>query len=84
MMSGIPVICTKFEVWENIINEYKCGICIRNPQDSNEIAKAIRYLLEHPQEAEAMGKRGQEAIREKYNWGIQEKNLLELYEKLKG
>lgn len=84
MMSGIPVICTKFEVWENIINEYKCGICIRNPQDSDEIAKAIRYLLEHPQEAEAMGKRGQEAIREKYNWGIQEKNLLELYEKLKG
>lgn len=82
MMSGIPVICTKFESWEKIIHEYKCGICIQDPQNSNEIAEAVNYLLRHPEEAEMMGKQGEKAVKENYNWHKQEKNLLGLYRKL--
>lgn len=82
MMSGIPVICTKFESWEKIITEYQCGICVQDPKNSEEISNAIKYLLQHQQEAEEMGKNGQRAVKEKYNWYTQEKNLLRLYEKL--
>lgn len=84
MLAGIPVICTKFESWENIINEYKCGICVQDPQNSSEIAEAIEYLLKHPEKVEDMGKQGQKAIRERFNWSLEEKKLVSLYMKLLG
>ena len=43
------------------------------------IAKAIDYLVTHPQEAERMGRNGQRAVAEKYNWGIEESKLLQFY-----
>ena len=44
-----------------------CGL-VANPLDPPAIADAIEWLLTHPEEAEAMGKRGQEAVRNFYNW----------------
>ncbi len=82
MMAGIPVICTRFELWEKIINKYQCGICVDDPQNEEEIAQAAAYLLEHPQEAEKMGGGGCRAVKEKFNWLHEEKKLLELYHKL--
>ena len=36
MMAGLPVICTDFKVWKEIIEKEKCGICV-NPTDKDEI-----------------------------------------------
>lgn len=82
MMAGIPVICTRFELWERIIQKYHCGICVDDPQNSEKIAQAAAYLLDHPQEAEKMGGRGYRAVKEKFNWLHEEKKLLQLYRKL--
>ena len=82
MMTGIPVICTKFVLWEKIIREYECGICIDDPQDSVQIAAAINYILDNPQTARHMGKQGRTAVRDKFNWKIEEKKLLDLYYRL--
>ena len=46
----------------------------------DEIAAAIRYLLDHPDEARQMGENGRRAIKEEFNWGVEEKTLLALYE----
>lgn len=81
MEAGLPVICTNFNVWNNIIKEYKCGICIE-PKDTNEISNAINYLHDNPEIAHKMGGNSRRAVLEKYNWNSQEKELLTLYDEL--
>lgn len=81
MMAGLPLVATDFKVWKNIINKNNCGICV-NPNDINEIKKAIEYLINNPKEAKKMGQNGRKLIEEKYNWETQEKELYKLYKKL--
>lgn len=81
MASGIPVICTNFKLWENILNEYKCGISV-NPENPKEISNAIEYLFLHPDESLKMGRNGRKAIIKEFNWETQEKILLQLYQNL--
>lgn len=79
MMSGLPVICTDFELWKEIINDYDCGICV-NPYNSKSVANAIKLLEENPERAKTMGENGRRAVEEKYNWGREEKKIFALYE----
>lgn len=79
MMAGLPVVCTNFDLWREFVERYHCGICV-DPTNTQEIADAIRYLLEHPEEAQQMGENGRRAVREEFNWGVEEKKLFALYE----
>ena len=81
MESAIPVICTDYPLWKNIIEENTCGICV-NPEKPSEITAAIRYLIEHPDKASEMGKNGRKAVLEKYNWVPEEEKMLGLYYQL--
>lgn len=82
MMAGIPVICTRFKLWEKIIKKYHCGVCVDNPQSSEEIAQAAAFLLNHPREAEEMGSNGRNIVKQKFNWKKEEKKLIKLYDEL--
>ena len=46
--------------------------------------KALRRLLEHPEEARQMGENGRRAVREAFNWSVEEQTLLGLYRDLSG
>jgi glycosyltransferase involved in cell wall biosynthesis len=81
MSAGLPVIASDFPAWKSMIDEVGCGLVV-NPLDPDEIAGAITWILEHPVEAEAMGKRGQLAVGCTYNWKTQADGLLKLYETL--
>lgn len=81
MEAQLPVVCTDYPLWKDVVEGNQCGICV-NPEDNNAIREAIVYLKEHPEEAAQMGKNGRKAVREKYNWAIEEKKLLEFYQKL--
>ena len=78
MSAGVPVIASHFPLWREIIEGNDCGLCV-DPLDPAAIAKAIDYLVTHPQEAERMGRNGQRAVAERYNWKIEEAKLLQLY-----
>lgn len=78
MSAGVPVIGSNFPLWREIIEGNKCGICV-NPLEPAEIAEAIDYLAKNPKEAEQMGRNGQKAVEERYNWTIEEEKLLKLY-----
>ncbi|WP_286919581.1 glycosyltransferase family 4 protein [Pseudomonas sp. UBA6753] len=81
MSAGVPVIASNFPLWRDIIEGNGCGLCV-DPMDPKQIAQAIDYLIGHPEDAEAMGRRGQLAVQQKYNWSIEEKALLGVYERL--
>jgi len=81
MMVRLPVVSSNFEGLKNIIEENKCGITV-DPSSSKEIAEAIRYLFEHPEEAKKMGENGRRAVEEKYNWENESKKLIKVYETL--
>ena len=81
MSAGIPIVGSDFPLWRKIVQENGCGLLV-NPLDVRAISKAIRWLLEHPQEAKEMGKRGRELIRKKYNWDKEAKKLLDFYKKV--
>ena len=81
MSAGLPVIASNFSLWKEIVEGNKCGICV-DPLNPREIAEAIQWMIEHPNEAKAMGENGRRAVEERYNWENEEKKLLELYAKL--
>lgn len=78
MQMGLPLVCTNFDLWKEIIDEEECGIYV-NPHDVNEIVNAINFLLDNPNIAKTMGENGRKAIINKYNWNSEEKKLIELY-----
>lgn len=81
MSAGLPIITSNYPLWKDIVEGSGCGICV-NPLDPNEIAQAINYIIMNSKEAESMGQNGKKAVLEKYNWGIEEIKLLNLYDEL--
>lgn len=81
MRAGLPIICTKFKLWEELIKEWKCGICV-DPNNEDEIYSAIKYLMDNYESACEMGQNARKAVFQKYNWGTQEIILLEIYKNI--
>lgn len=82
MEAKLPVICTDYRLWKEIVEGNKCGICVE-PDNIEEIRNAIEYIINNPKEAQHMGENGRRAVLREYNWKTQEKELLEIYEGLK-
>ena len=78
MASGIPVIASNFEKWIPIIEGNSAGICV-DPSNVEELSNAIQYLNNNPQIAAEMGRNGRRVFEEKYNWQVEEKKLIDLY-----
>jgi len=79
---GIPVICTDFKVWKEIVEEeVQCGITV-NPDNEEDIRNAVQYILDNPEKAKQMGENGRKAVLEKYNWETQARKLRDLYKKV--
>lgn len=81
MSAGIPVIGSAFPLWKEIIEGFDCGTCV-DPEDSLELAKAINSLLSNSSLAEEKGNNGRAAVESKFNWEVQSKVLIGLYEEL--
>lgn len=81
MSVGLPFIASDFPPIRAIVEDARCGLVV-NPLNPREIADAMRWLLNHPAEAEAMGARGRAAALSKYNWNSEAATLVGLYRKL--
>jgi len=81
MAAGLPIVTTNVPAWKTLIQDQGLGLCV-NPNDSFQVTRALQWLQDHPTEANAMGKRGQLFVREKYNWESQAHLLLQHYAKI--
>lgn len=83
MLAGLPVVASSFPRVAEIVKQAECGILVE-PGKPEEMAEAIRWMLENPQEAMTMGMRGRKAVLATYNWNSQAQLLLQLYSKVTG
>jgi len=81
MSLSVPVIASKFGEIGKIVYETDCGLIV-DPADAREIAEALKYLLENPEKARAMGANGRKAIEEEFNWEREQDKLLRVYDQL--
>jgi len=83
MSNSIPVICSNFPVWENIVITHEAGVSI-NPNDISGLSDIINSLYEKPSSISLLGDNGLNAVRKYYTWEEQGNNLLNLYDRLLG
>ena len=81
MAAGMPVIASDFPLWRAVVSKAGCGFLV-DPRDTRAIGDAIAYLLNNPEEAAVMGRRGREAVLAEYNWAREAEALLGLYASL--
>lgn len=81
MSAGIPVVCSDFPLWKEIIEGGKCGVSV-NPENPDEIIEAAKKILNNPELAEEMGRNGKKMVIEKYNWEMEKLKLIDLYQSL--
>jgi glycosyltransferase involved in cell wall biosynthesis len=81
MLAGLAVIASDFPLWNEIIVGSRAGVCV-DPLRPEAIAEAAFRMSENPDETIEMGRRGQLAVSEKYNWQLESNRLLSLYDEL--
>jgi glycosyltransferase involved in cell wall biosynthesis len=78
MLVGLPVIASNFPLYREVVEPNRCGLIV-DPSRPEEIARAMEYLIEHPQEGRQMGENGRRAVRTRYNWEKESEKLLHVY-----
>jgi glycosyltransferase involved in cell wall biosynthesis len=80
MSAGLPVIASDFPRWRDFVGDR--GRLV-DPQDPQQIAAAMRFYLDHPEEARAAGARGRRAVEQQYNWDVEAEQLLRVYQRVR-
>jgi glycosyltransferase involved in cell wall biosynthesis len=81
MAAGVPAIASDFAAWRALVEDNRCGLCA-DPTDPAAVARAIRWILEHPQEADVMGRNGRRAVERTFRWEPEARKLAALYAEL--
>lgn len=81
--AGLPVICTDYTLWREIVERYECGICVP-PNSVGHIRAAIDTLVNDPALAYRMGQNGRRAVLEEFNWGSEERKYVAVFDRLAG
>jgi glycosyltransferase involved in cell wall biosynthesis len=81
MSAGLPVIASDFPPIRAIVEGTGCGLLV-DPLDRADITRAMRWVVEHPREAEAMGERGRQAVHSVYNWNTEAVKIVDLYRRI--
>jgi glycosyltransferase involved in cell wall biosynthesis len=79
MSAGLPVIASDFPLWRQVVEGNNCGINV-DPTRPELIAQAIDRLLADPGLRKQMGDNGRQAVLSTYNWDVEGKKLVNLYE----
>jgi glycosyltransferase involved in cell wall biosynthesis len=75
MAASIPIIASNFPLWRQII-EGECAGLVVDPLDEDAMVAAMQWMLDHPDEAEQMGRNGRQAVLDRYNWEKESLNLI--------
>lgn len=80
MMSQVPVVACNFPEIRKVVEEEQIGVVV-DSHDPDDIARGVNYMLDHPEQREEFSRNCIPA-REKYNWELEQDNLLRAYRTL--
>jgi glycosyltransferase involved in cell wall biosynthesis len=81
MICGLPIVSVDHPHRKKYIDECNCGLTVP-PKDASAHAEAVAWLLDHPEESQAMGSRGREMVLDHYTWEKEQSRFLAFYESL--
>lgn len=81
MSAGLPIIASDFPLWRELVDGFECGLLV-DPKDPQAVCEAMCWILDHPAEAEAMGRRGQQAVETGLNWQHEARKLISVYRRI--
>ena len=79
MMAGLAVVGSNLPELRSIILDQQIGD-VFDPQDPRDIARAINAVLRDAPQLNEMKRKARQAALEQYNWEIEGKTLLNIYE----
>lgn len=82
MSCALPSVSSKEIIFcKEVVEKENCGIVV-NPLNIDEVAKAIKTIIDNKDLAKQMSENALNAAQYRYNWQSQENQLLELYKNL--
>lgn len=81
MSEALPVITSNCVSLERMVQDHDAGKVFES-QNPKELAERIRYLLDHPEEAEHLGENGKKAADSVFNWDTTVQPLVSYYNRL--
>ncbi|RJQ52759.1 MAG: glycosyltransferase [Actinobacteria bacterium] len=80
MACGVPYLASDFPNIRGLVGDV--GGRLVDPKKIDEIEKIAAELLKEPETGVALGGRGRWAFEQKYNWDVESRGLIALYEKI--
>ena len=80
LSKGLPVIASNLGSMAEIIGEEKVGILF-NPGDAEDLAKKVRWALEHPEQMRFMGLKARLLYEKRYTSKINYGQLISIYKR---
>ena len=81
MACGKPVVANNIPGIAQIVDREHCGILVE-PNDSKMFVESVMKLKNSPELCEKLGSAGYNAVRERYNWGLEAEKLVAFYKKI--
>lgn len=82
MAAGMAVMLPFFAVEvAPVVQDSGCGVLI-DPADPRDISAKLDALLADPSAMRAMGQRGRQAVKERYNWEAEAAGLIAMYQEM--
>lgn len=81
LATGKPVIASRISDVESMLEDRREAMLVK-PEDSGEIVKAVTHLLDHPEEARAIGRQGREKAKTLFDYRMQGKLLATFFKNI--
>ncbi|MBN2104495.1 glycosyltransferase family 4 protein [bacterium] len=82
LAAGLPVVFPDFPEWHELILKEKVGLTV-NEKDPESVAQSINKILGDSVLYQKMSDNAKRIVKEKYNWSIEGKKLLNIYNNLR-
>ena len=81
LAAGVPIVQPNVGGYPEFISATGGGV-IYEPNDGENLAKALESLLNNPDRARTLGTQGRKAVLEKYSMDNMAKNIIKVYENI--
>lgn len=78
MAAGLPVVASRFALWESVLVPNDCGRVV-DPLNLDEATEAVFEYWSSVELRERHGRNGRRAVLERYHWELERPRLIALY-----